>query len=233
MVIYQMDVKTAFLNGNLREEVYVSQLDVFMDPDNPNHVYKPKKALYGLKQAPHAWYDMLSSFLISQDFSKGLVDHTLFIHRDGKELLLGLSMNETDGRRFFLKLNLPDHMSVLTGSGVKIEMEIPRSSGFYFITACSYSTNTSKELIKVQVTMNNQAFTIKKSISMPVQLSKAQDGKRPQVDDQRLDLADDLKEAQVHISSTITSHKTMITTSKYKISHEESKTTSGTQDQDC
>ncbi|GKF25713.1 retrovirus-related pol polyprotein from transposon TNT 1-94 [Tanacetum coccineum] len=79
MVVYQMDVKTTFLNGNMRKEVYVSQLDGFVDPDNPNHVYKLKKALYGLKQAPHAWYDMLSSFLISQDFSKGSVDHTLFI----------------------------------------------------------------------------------------------------------------------------------------------------------
>ncbi|GJZ58656.1 putative ribonuclease H-like domain-containing protein, partial [Tanacetum coccineum] len=88
MVVYQMDVKTAFLNGNLREEVYVSQPDGFVDKDNPNHVYKLKKALYGLKQAPRAWYDMLSSFLISQDFSKGSVDPTLFICRDGKELLL-------------------------------------------------------------------------------------------------------------------------------------------------
>ncbi|GKE89058.1 retrovirus-related pol polyprotein from transposon TNT 1-94, partial [Tanacetum coccineum] len=70
MVVYQMDVKTAFLN------------------DNPNHVYKLKKALYGLKQALRAWYDMLSSFLISQDFSKGSVDPTLFIRREGKELLL-------------------------------------------------------------------------------------------------------------------------------------------------
>nr|GEX51532.1 hypothetical protein [Tanacetum cinerariifolium] len=65
-----MDVKTAFLNGNLREKVYVSQPDEFVDPNNPNHVYKLKKALYGLKQAPRAWYDMLSSFLLSQDFSK-------------------------------------------------------------------------------------------------------------------------------------------------------------------
>ncbi|GJR97861.1 retrovirus-related pol polyprotein from transposon TNT 1-94 [Tanacetum coccineum] len=88
MVVYQMDVKTAFLNGNLREEVYVSQPDGFVDKDNPNHVYKLKKALYGLKQVPRAWYDMLSSFLISQDFSKGSVDPTLFIRRDGKELLL-------------------------------------------------------------------------------------------------------------------------------------------------
>ncbi|GKA28901.1 retrovirus-related pol polyprotein from transposon TNT 1-94 [Tanacetum coccineum] len=88
MVVYQMDVKTAFLNGNLREEVYVSQSDGFVDKDNPNHVYKLKKALYGLKQAPRAWYDMLSSFLISKDFSKGSVDPTLFIRREGKELLL-------------------------------------------------------------------------------------------------------------------------------------------------
>nr|GEY05265.1 retrovirus-related Pol polyprotein from transposon TNT 1-94 [Tanacetum cinerariifolium] len=88
MVVYQMDVKTVFLNGNLREEVYVSQPDGFMDQDNPNHVYKLKKALYGLKQAPSAWYDMLSSFLISQDFSKGLVDPTLFIRRNDNDLLL-------------------------------------------------------------------------------------------------------------------------------------------------
>ncbi|GJV03798.1 retrovirus-related pol polyprotein from transposon TNT 1-94 [Tanacetum coccineum] len=88
MVVYQMDVKTAFLNGNLWEEVYVSQPDRFVDKDKPNHVYKLKKALYGLKQAPRAWYDMLSSFLISQDFSKGSVDPTLFICKDGKELLL-------------------------------------------------------------------------------------------------------------------------------------------------
>nr|GEX90014.1 hypothetical protein [Tanacetum cinerariifolium] len=88
MVVYQMDVKTVFFNGNLREEGYVSQPDGFVDQDNPNHVYKLKKALYGLKQAPHAWYDMLSSFLISQDFSKGSVDPTLFIRRNGIDLLL-------------------------------------------------------------------------------------------------------------------------------------------------
>ncbi|GJX60031.1 retrovirus-related pol polyprotein from transposon TNT 1-94 [Tanacetum coccineum] len=96
MVVYQMDVKTAFLNGNLREEVYVSQPDGFVDPDNPNHVYNLKKTFYGLKQAPRAWYDMWSSFLISQDFSKGLVDPTLFIHREGKELLLKYGFDSCD-----------------------------------------------------------------------------------------------------------------------------------------
>nr|GEW84257.1 hypothetical protein [Tanacetum cinerariifolium] len=88
MVVYQMDVKTAFLNGNPREDVYVSQPDGFVDQDNPNHVYKLKKALYGLKQALRAWYDMLSSFFLSQDFFKGSVDPTLFIKKNGNDLLL-------------------------------------------------------------------------------------------------------------------------------------------------
>ncbi|GJZ12348.1 retrovirus-related pol polyprotein from transposon TNT 1-94 [Tanacetum coccineum] len=88
MTICQMDVKTAFLNGELKEEVYVSQPEGFVDHDNPSHVYKLKKALYGLKQAPRAWYDMLSSFLISQNFSKGAVDLTLFIRQAGNDLLL-------------------------------------------------------------------------------------------------------------------------------------------------
>ncbi|GJZ76824.1 retrovirus-related pol polyprotein from transposon TNT 1-94 [Tanacetum coccineum] len=76
------------MDGILREEVYVSQPDGFVDQDNPNHVYKLKKALYGLKQAPHAWYDLLSKFILSQEFSKGTVDPTLFIRRQGKDILL-------------------------------------------------------------------------------------------------------------------------------------------------
>ncbi|GJT91595.1 retrovirus-related pol polyprotein from transposon TNT 1-94 [Tanacetum coccineum] len=88
MTIFQMDVKTAFLNGELKEEVYVSQPEGFVDQDNPSHVYKLKKALYGLKQAPRAWYDMLSSFLISQHFSKGAVDPTLFTRKAGNDLSL-------------------------------------------------------------------------------------------------------------------------------------------------
>ncbi|GJU25168.1 retrovirus-related pol polyprotein from transposon TNT 1-94 [Tanacetum coccineum] len=79
MVVYQMDVKTAFLNA--------------------------KKALYGLKQAPRAWYDMLSSFLISQDFSEGLVDPTLFIRREGKELLLFVEADLLDCKLHALALS--------------------------------------------------------------------------------------------------------------------------------
>nr|GEZ64615.1 retrovirus-related Pol polyprotein from transposon TNT 1-94 [Tanacetum cinerariifolium] len=88
MPIYQMDVKTAFLNGELKEEVYVSQPEGFVDPDHPTHVYRLKKALYGLKQAPRAWYDTLSRFLLDNDFSKGAVDPTLFIQKTGKHILL-------------------------------------------------------------------------------------------------------------------------------------------------
>ncbi|GJR18912.1 retrovirus-related pol polyprotein from transposon TNT 1-94 [Tanacetum coccineum] len=88
MIVYQMDVMTTFLNNILRKEVYVSQPAGFVDKDNPNHVYKLKKALYGLKQAPRAWYDLLSKFLLSQEFSKGTVDPTLFIRRQGKDILL-------------------------------------------------------------------------------------------------------------------------------------------------
>ncbi|GJV24085.1 retrovirus-related pol polyprotein from transposon TNT 1-94 [Tanacetum coccineum] len=88
MMIFQMDVKTTFLNGELKEEVYISQQKGFVDQDNLSHVYKLKKALYGLKQAPCAWYDMLSSFLISQHFSKGVVDLTLFTQKAGNDLLL-------------------------------------------------------------------------------------------------------------------------------------------------
>nr|GEX06891.1 retrovirus-related Pol polyprotein from transposon TNT 1-94 [Tanacetum cinerariifolium] len=73
--IYQMDVKTAFLNGPLKEEVYVAQPDGFVDPDHPTKVYRLRKSLYGLKQAPRVWYDELSKFLTSKGFTKGLQIH--------------------------------------------------------------------------------------------------------------------------------------------------------------
>ncbi|GJY94940.1 retrovirus-related pol polyprotein from transposon TNT 1-94 [Tanacetum coccineum] len=95
ITIYKMDVKTAFLNGELKEEVYVSQPESFVDQDNPSHVYKLKKALYYLKQAPRAWYDMLSSFLISQHFYKCAVDPTLFTWQAGNDLLLGTQVDAT------------------------------------------------------------------------------------------------------------------------------------------
>ena len=69
-----MDVKTAFLNGLLKEDVYVAQLKGFVDPHFPDHVLYLKKALYRLKQAPKAWYDRITQYLVSYGFIRGKVD---------------------------------------------------------------------------------------------------------------------------------------------------------------
>nr|GFB01451.1 retrovirus-related Pol polyprotein from transposon TNT 1-94 [Tanacetum cinerariifolium] len=86
--MFQMDVKTAFLRGSLKEDVYVCQPKGFIDADHPSHVYKLKKALYGLKQAPRAWYDKLSKFLHQNKFFKGTIDPTLFIRRFQDDILV-------------------------------------------------------------------------------------------------------------------------------------------------
>jgi len=86
--LYQMDVKSAFLNGFIQEELYVDQPPGFENSDMPNHVFKLKKTLYGLKQAPKAWYERLSKFLLEKDFSRGKVHTTLFIKRKLNDILL-------------------------------------------------------------------------------------------------------------------------------------------------
>ena len=83
-----MDVKSAFLNGHLHEEVYVEQPKGFEDPKLPNHVFRLKKALYGLKQAPRAWYDKLTQFLINHDFQMGSVDKTLLVKHSNNDILI-------------------------------------------------------------------------------------------------------------------------------------------------
>jgi hypothetical protein len=86
--LYQMDVKSAFLNGPIKEEVYVEQPPGFEDSEYPNHVYKLSKALYGLKQAPRAWYECLRDFLITNGFKLGKVDPTLFTKTIAKDLFI-------------------------------------------------------------------------------------------------------------------------------------------------
>nr|GEX72362.1 retrovirus-related Pol polyprotein from transposon TNT 1-94 [Tanacetum cinerariifolium] len=86
--VFQIDVKTAFLHGSLKEDVYVCQPEGIIDADHPSHVYKLKKALYGLKQAPRAWYDELSTFLLQNHFFKGTIDPTLFISRFHDDILV-------------------------------------------------------------------------------------------------------------------------------------------------
>jgi len=88
ITLYQMDVKSAFLNGVISEEVFVKQPHGFEDLKHPDYVYKLKKSLYGLKQAPRAWYDRLSNFLLKNDFKRGQVDTTLFKKTLEKDILV-------------------------------------------------------------------------------------------------------------------------------------------------
>ena len=85
--LFQMDVKSAFLNGYIKEEVFVEQPPGFQDFPFPNHVYKLKKALYSLKQASRSWYERLSLFLIKSEFHRGNFDSTLFVKKSNKDLL--------------------------------------------------------------------------------------------------------------------------------------------------
>jgi len=88
IILYQMDVKSAFLNGVISDEVFVKQPPGFEDLKHPDHVYKLKKSFYGLKQAPKAWYDRLSNFLIENDFKRGQVDTILFRRTLEKDFLV-------------------------------------------------------------------------------------------------------------------------------------------------
>ncbi|GJU93658.1 retrovirus-related pol polyprotein from transposon TNT 1-94 [Tanacetum coccineum] len=87
-ILFQMDVKSAFLNGFINEEVYVAQPPGFIDFEKPDHVYKLKKALYGLKQAPKAWYDRLKAFLIKHEYKMGMVDNILFTKYKSSNLII-------------------------------------------------------------------------------------------------------------------------------------------------
>ncbi|GJT00566.1 putative ribonuclease H-like domain-containing protein [Tanacetum coccineum] len=87
-VVYQMEVKSAFLYGKIEEEVYVCQPPRFEDPNFPDKYYKVEKALYGLHQAPRAWYETLSTYLLDNGFQRGKIDKTLFIRRDKCDILL-------------------------------------------------------------------------------------------------------------------------------------------------
>nr|GEX68382.1 hypothetical protein [Tanacetum cinerariifolium] len=117
--IYQMDVKTAFLNGPLKEEVYVAQPDGFVDPDHPEKVYRLRKALYGLKQAPRVWYDELSKFLTSKGFTKGQSIGTPMATKPKLDAdLSGNPVDQTDyrskiGSLMYLTSSRPDIVQVV------------------------------------------------------------------------------------------------------------------------
>nr|GEY40609.1 hypothetical protein [Tanacetum cinerariifolium] len=127
-----LDIKVAHMGsdplfGIPIPEVTSDQPDGFVDPDYSNHVYKLKKALYGLKQAPRAWYDMLSSFLLSQDFSKGSMDPTLFIRKNGNDLLLMSMMGKIS---FFLGLQISQNPRGIFINKSKYALESLKKYGF-------------------------------------------------------------------------------------------------------
>ncbi|GJX61360.1 retrovirus-related pol polyprotein from transposon TNT 1-94 [Tanacetum coccineum] len=128
-IVYQMDVKSAFLNGKLKEEVYVKQPLGFESSEFPNHVCKLDKALYGLKQAPRAWYETLSTYLTEHKFVRGKIDNTLFVYKTQTDVILikqserGISINQEKYVKDLLK------KYDINGSSVKTPMVPPNKLG--------------------------------------------------------------------------------------------------------
>ncbi|GKA50800.1 retrovirus-related pol polyprotein from transposon TNT 1-94 [Tanacetum coccineum] len=152
--VYQMDVKTTFLYGPLKEEVYVNQPDGFVDPYHPDKVYRLKKALYGLKQAPRAWYDELSNFLVSKGFSKGSIDPTLFITKHGEDILLVQiyiddiifgSTNPKLSKRFGKLMHSKFDMSMMGELKFFLGIQIHQSPRGIFINQAKYAQEILKK----------------------------------------------------------------------------------------
>nr|GEV48334.1 retrovirus-related Pol polyprotein from transposon TNT 1-94 [Tanacetum cinerariifolium] len=150
-LIFQIDVKTAFLNGPLKEEVYVAQPDGFVDPDHPEKVYRLRKALYGLKQAPRAWYDKLSKFLTLKGFTKGKIDRTLFTIRYGEDILLVQiyvdditfgSTNPKYSKRFEKLMHSRFEMSLMGEMKFFLGLQIHQSPHGIFINQAKYNLET-------------------------------------------------------------------------------------------
>ncbi|GJW66844.1 retrovirus-related pol polyprotein from transposon TNT 1-94 [Tanacetum coccineum] len=154
MTIYQMDVKTAFLNGELKEEVYVSQPEGFVDPDHPTYVYRLKKALYDLKKAPQAWYDTLSRFLLDNKFSKGAVDLTLFIRKIGKHILLvqiyvdDIIFASTDPKAYDIfsnEMSSKFQMSMMGQMSFFLGLQVSQNPGGIFINQSKFALEILKK----------------------------------------------------------------------------------------
>nr|GEV23296.1 retrovirus-related Pol polyprotein from transposon TNT 1-94 [Tanacetum cinerariifolium] len=166
-LVYQMDVETTFLNGPLKEEVYVNQPDGFVDPHHPKKVYRLKKALCGLKQAPRAWYDELSNFLVSKGFSNGSIDPTLFITKHGKDILLVQtyiddiifgSTNPILSKTFEKLMHIKFEMSMMGELKFFLGIQIHQSSHGIFINQAKYA----------QEILNKHGMTSCDSIGTPM-----------------------------------------------------------------
>ncbi|GKA03599.1 retrovirus-related pol polyprotein from transposon TNT 1-94 [Tanacetum coccineum] len=152
--IYHMDVKMTFLNGPLKDEVYVAQPDGFVDPDHPEKVYCLRKALYGLKQAPRAWYDELSKFLISKGFTKGIINPILFTIKYGEDILLVQiyiddiifgSTNPKFSKRFEKLMHSRFEMSLMGEMKFFLGLQIHQSPYGIFINQAKYTLEILKK----------------------------------------------------------------------------------------
>ncbi|KAI3772432.1 hypothetical protein L6452_03618 [Arctium lappa] len=179
-IVYQMDVKSAFLNGKLNEEVYVEQPPGFYDPKHPNYVYKLDKALYGLKQAPRAWYDTLSSFLISENFERGKIDNTLFFRKiKGHIILVQIyvddiifgSTNPSLCTRFAERMKKEYKMSMMGELTYFLGLQIKQSDKGTFINQGKYVKDMLKKFDL------NQASAMKTPMAPPLTLNKDPSGK--------------------------------------------------------
>ncbi|GKC51022.1 putative ribonuclease H-like domain-containing protein [Tanacetum coccineum] len=174
-VVYQMDVKSAFLYGKIKEEVYVCQPPGFEDPDFPDRVYKVEKALYGLHQAPRVWYETLSTYLLDNRFQRGKIDKTLFIRRDKGDILLvqvyvddiifgstkkslstefekmmhkKFQMSSMGELTFFLRLQVKQKEDEIFISQDKYVTEILKKFSFTDVKTASTPMETQKPLLK-------------------------------------------------------------------------------------
>ena len=184
--LYQMDVKSAFLNGYIQEEVYVDQPPGFEDSENPSHVYKLQKALYGLKQAPRAWYDRLNNFLCDQGFIKGKVDTTLFIkHIDNDTLLVQIyvddiifgSTNESLCSEFSKVMQGEFEMSMMGKLNFFLGLQIKQTKLGIFVHQSKYC----KELLKkfemdgckaINTPMGSNTYMDKDEAGKPIDITK-------------------------------------------------------------
>ncbi|GJT31122.1 retrovirus-related pol polyprotein from transposon TNT 1-94 [Tanacetum coccineum] len=123
--LFQMDVKSAFLNGFINEEVYMAQPPGFIDFEKPDHVYKLKKALYGLKQAPKAWYDRLKAFLIKHEYKIGMFEMSMMGELN---FFLGLQIKQMEDGIFFNQSKYIKEMLKKFGLEESKPMKTPMSS---------------------------------------------------------------------------------------------------------
>ena len=178
--LFQMDVKSAFLNGYINEEVFVSQPPGFEDHKNPEHVFRLKKALYGLKQTPRQWYERLSEFLLSQGYSRGNSDKTLFLKKKSEDIILVQvyvddiifgSTNEEMCEDFVKTMKSEFEMSMLGEMNFFLGLQVKQLKDGIFISQEKYC----KELLK-KFDMN-QCKAISTPISTSCQLDQDFAGK--------------------------------------------------------